>query len=90
MRLMTVLILTTTMSASAPSSAYSDEPSSDGSESAQTIQGFAQTNPTCVDFTDQCSICSQESGELVCSTPKIACIKRELQCTKLRAVSVEK
>lgn len=46
------------------------------------LQEFVQANPDCIDFTDQCSICSQQSGELVCSTPKIACIQKELSCTR--------
>jgi len=49
------------------------------------LQEFVQAHPDCMDFTDQCSICSQQSGELVCSTPKIACIQKELSCTRSRA-----
>lgn len=90
MRKTVVLIMAGMTVALAPSSAVSDEPASGRSKDSQSFQGFANSNPDCMDFTDQCTVCSQQSGALVCSTPKIACIKRELQCTKIKAESVEK
>ncbi len=54
------------------------------------LQEFVQVHPDCVDFTDQCTTCSQQSGELVCSTPKIACIQKELSCTRSRKLDAMK
>jgi len=44
------------------------------------FQDYADQNAGCVDFTDQCTVCSQQSGKLVCSTAKISCIKTEIKC----------
>lgn len=43
---------------------------------------FVTANPDCREFNDQCSICKIEDGEILCSTPKPVCIKREYQCTR--------
>lgn len=89
MRFATALILVTMTAAFAPSSAFSDGPESQLSESVNSIKAFVLANPNCIDFTDQCRVCTQESGELVCSTPKIACIQKELSCTRSRLSEAE-
>lgn len=82
MRKTAVLIMVAMTVALAPSSAFSDEPASGRAKDGQSLQGFANSNPDCMDFTDQCTVCTQEGGALVCSTPKIACVKGKLQCTR--------
>lgn len=39
---------------------------------------FRKLYPDCVDFSDQCIVCSQKSGKLICSTPKIVCITKRV------------
>lgn len=89
MRLSAISILLGMTAALAPSFAFSVELPSAETESSKSIQGFASSNPDCADFTDQCITCSQQSGELVCSTPKIACIQKELTCTRSRLPDAE-
>jgi hypothetical protein len=55
---------------------------------AVTLEDYASAHSECADFTDQCTVCSQVSGELVCSTPKIACIKKEITCTAPKTTSI--
>ncbi len=50
----------------------------------KTLGDFMKANSKCVDFDDGCSICSLRSGELVCSTPRIACIRGERICAAVR------
>lgn len=82
MRLSAISILLGMTAALAPSSAFSVELPSAEVESSQSIQDFASSNPDCFDFTDQCIVCTQENGTLVCSTPRIACVRDKLRCTR--------
>ena len=47
------------------------------------IQAYANDNPSCLEWTDGCTICTKaEGGEIACSTPGIACQPAGLQCRK--------
>ncbi len=50
-----------------------------GSELDQ-LQRSAREQPEkdkqCLEFDDGCIICSRRGGEIICSTPRIACIKK--------------
>jgi len=48
----------------------------------QIVEKFFDENKTCIDLTDGCSVCTRQWGEVTCSTPAIACISHELQCTR--------
>jgi hypothetical protein len=45
------------------------------------MKNFVDANPDCLEFNDQCSLCSLIDGAVECSSPKIACIKGEYRCT---------
>ena len=47
----------------------------------QSMKDFLQANPDCREFTDNCSYCVVTEGRADCSTPQIACVKKEYQCT---------
>jgi hypothetical protein len=47
------------------------------------IQAYATDNPSCLEWTDGCTICTKpDSGEPHCSTPGIACQPAGIQCKK--------
>lgn len=48
----------------------------------QSMADFMKGNPDCVEFNDQCSICTVVDAKANCSTPKIACIKKPYVCTR--------
>lgn len=48
----------------------------------QIFEKFLDENKTCTDFTDGCSICMRLGNTYTCSMPAIACILRELRCTR--------
>lgn len=50
----------------------------------QSMADFIKSEPDCMEFSDQCSVCAMENGKAVCSTPRIACIKRAYMCTRRR------
>lgn len=50
----------------------------------QSMADFIKSNPDCMEFSDQCSICALVDGKPACSTPKIACIKKAYVCTRRR------
>jgi hypothetical protein len=54
----------------------------DNSPTGQGMVDFIKKHPDCVEFNDQCSICAIVVGKLNCSTPSIACIKKEYVCTR--------
>jgi hypothetical protein len=43
---------------------------------------FMAKHPECLQFNDQCSICAIIADKLNCSTPKIACIRKDYVCTR--------
>ncbi len=45
------------------------------------MKDFLQANSDCREFTDSCSYCVVTDGRAECSTPQIACVKKEYQCT---------
>ncbi|MGC4390558.1 MULTISPECIES: hypothetical protein [unclassified Agrobacterium] len=47
-----------------------------------TMAEFVRDNPSCLDFTDGCSVCTVADGKIVCSAPRIQCQVRELTCTR--------
>lgn len=51
-------------------------------DDAATMAEFVRDNPSCVDFTDGCSVCTVADGKIVCSAPRIQCQVRELTCTR--------
>jgi hypothetical protein len=47
------------------------------------IQAYATDNPSCLEWTDGCTICvKSDTGAVACSTPGIACQPAGLQCKK--------
>lgn len=51
-------------------------------ENSATMTDFVRDNPSCIDFTDGCSICTVTDGKIVCSAPRIQCQVKELSCTR--------
>lgn len=45
------------------------------------MKNFVDANPDCLEFNDQCSVCSLTGGVAECSSPKIACVKGEYRYT---------
>ncbi len=43
---------------------------------------FVRNNPSCIDFTDGCSVCTVSKGEISCSAPRIQCQVKPLICTR--------
>jgi hypothetical protein len=58
-------------------SAFADE-AADASRQAS-LQGFAATHPTCVEWSDGCAVC-RRAMSVSCSTPGIACQPRDITC----------
>jgi hypothetical protein len=50
----------------------------------QSMADFIKSNPDCLEFTDECSICAMVAGKPACSTPRIACIRKAYICTRGR------
>jgi hypothetical protein len=47
------------------------------------IQAYASDNPSCLEWTDGCTICTKAgTGAPACSTPGIACQPAGIQCKK--------
>ena len=45
------------------------------------LQTFGDRNPTCMEWSDSCSICQRgDDGKAKCSTVGIACVSGELVC----------
>lgn len=51
-------------------------------QTSKTMKQFVQENPSCIDFTDGCSVCTVSQGEISCSAPRIQCQIKPLVCTK--------
>ncbi len=45
------------------------------------VDQFLEKNKACIAIDDGCINCAVNGGDLVCSTPRIACIPRKLNCT---------
>ncbi|WP_454623533.1 hypothetical protein [Brucella anthropi] len=45
------------------------------------VDQFLEKNKACIAIDDGCITCAVNGSELVCSTPRIACVPRELDCT---------
>ena len=54
----------------------------DEQAAAESMADFMKSNPQCMEFSDQCSICAVVDGKAACSTAKIACIKKPYVCTR--------
>ena len=52
------------------------------SENAASMTEFVRDNPSCIDFTDGCSVCTVTEGNIVCSAPRIQCQVKPLTCTR--------
>jgi len=52
------------------------------SDAQQNMRGFLDAHPDCTEFTDQCSFCRRDGDAVTCSTPTIACIKKDYVCTR--------
>ncbi len=46
-----------------------------------TILAFVAAHPDCSELTDECVVCAVVSGKAMCSTPGIACVKKDVRCT---------
>ncbi|MFS8121232.1 hypothetical protein QD336_02300 [Rhizobium sp. BR 250] len=51
-------------------------------QNAATMAEFVRDNPSCLDFTDGCSVCTVTDGKIICSAPRIQCQVKELTCTR--------
>lgn len=51
-------------------------------ETSATMAEFVRDNPSCVDFTDGCSVCTVTDGKIICSAPRIQCQVKALTCTR--------
>jgi hypothetical protein len=49
---------------------------------AVSAPAFGVQNPSCVEWTDSCSVCVREKGDIQCSTPGPACLPKALVCTR--------
>ncbi|ATN33336.1 hypothetical protein ACO34A_05900 [Rhizobium sp. ACO-34A] len=54
----------------------------DAAQAQRNMEAFLRAEPACAEFTDQCSICKVENGKAICSTPSIACIRKDYVCTR--------
>jgi hypothetical protein len=41
-----------------------------------------ETDPTCLEWSDGCTVCARTPGGPACSTPGIACVPQERQCLR--------
>jgi hypothetical protein len=53
-------------------------------EPDNSILSFVAKNPDCTELTDECIICAVVSGKAMCSTPGIACVKKDVRCTSTK------
>jgi hypothetical protein len=44
------------------------------------ILSFIEAHPDCTELTDECIICAVVGGKPMCSTPGIACIRKDPRC----------
>ncbi|MCM2402917.1 hypothetical protein NBH20_17250 [Rhizobium sp. S153] len=54
----------------------------DAAQVQRNMEAFLKAEPACAEFTDQCSICKVDNGQAVCSTPSIACVRKDYVCTR--------
>ena len=52
------------------------------SENPANMIEFVRDNPSCIDFTDGCSVCTLADGNIVCSAPRIQCQVKALTCSR--------
>ncbi len=46
------------------------------------MNDFLKANQECLEFSDGCSFCAVDgSHDVLCSTPQIACVLHDYQCT---------
>lgn len=55
----------------------------------QAANKILSENKTCISIDNGCITCAVNGGELVCSTPRIACIAHEFKCTMTSRGHVE-
>ncbi|WP_338122485.1 hypothetical protein [Agrobacterium salinitolerans] len=79
LRLMRIVFLLPSFYAFLSSMAWAEDKAPD---SAATMAEFVRDNPSCVDFTDGCSVCTVTDGKIVCSAPRIQCQVKALTCTR--------
>ena len=66
--------------------ALADEAPTPAPTQDPTLAAFAVQNPTCLEWTDACSVCKRDdAGAAHCSTPGIACQPQALACSKAKA-----
>ena len=53
----------------------------EGASLSKTVERILRENKACIAIDDGCITCAVNGAELVCSTPRITCIPRELECT---------
>ncbi|WP_027997650.1 hypothetical protein [Sinorhizobium arboris] len=79
LRLTTILLVVAT--SFLPAIAANGQHGKEGRGQGQNMKNFVEANPDCLEFDDQCSVCSLTDGVAECSTPKTACVKGEYRCT---------
>ncbi len=50
---------------------------------AVSVQGYAQQNPSCREWTNGCVLCVADDGRAQCSTPGIACVPAGITCKRM-------
>ncbi|PRH87847.1 hypothetical protein C5L14_08010 [Labrys okinawensis] len=50
----------------------------------QRVLSFTAGHPDCTEITDECIICAVVNGKPMCSTPGIACLRKDLRCTSTK------
>ncbi|MGJ4857101.1 hypothetical protein AB4037_02355 [Labrys sp. KB_33_2] len=48
------------------------------------VFSFIAGHPDCTEITDECIICAVVNGKPMCSTPGIACVRKDLRCTSTK------
>ncbi|MFE1601441.1 hypothetical protein [Methylobacterium sp. ID0610] len=44
--------------------------------------GRPAEDPACLEWTDDCVVCTRDGGSVACTTPGIACVRRAPECTR--------
>jgi len=58
-------------------------------KSASPSPASFEGDPTCAEWTDGCIVCQRTNEGLACSTPGVACVRKEQQCLRREGVSIK-
>jgi hypothetical protein len=75
--------ITPVVAADLPLKPATEAPPANTTQPAKSAGPFAAPSATCQEWTDGCRTCQrQPTGEAACSNVGIACVSKELKCTK--------